>query len=257
MLGFLVKKAFFDTWDNLFRVLLLNIGFYAPIALLVYAPLITPLLPLTLLLQVIALGLFCVYTGGASAVASAIADYGSPDFTTFWQAIRDTYPTTLLFALVNGVYFVILSVAFQVYSVVEQQLLGFLGQVILLWVTVGWVLAAQFFFPIQSRLERNPRKMLRKMLLLFFDNTGFMLFLAFGALVTLAASLFTGGILPGLGAVLVWHNAALKLRLYKYDHLEQHPETNRKEIPWDALLVDDRDRVGKRTLRGMIFPWKE
>ena len=29
MLGFLIKKAFFDTWDNLFRVLLLNIGFYA------------------------------------------------------------------------------------------------------------------------------------------------------------------------------------------------------------------------------------
>ena len=257
MLGFLVKKAFFDTWDNLFRVLLLNIGFYAPVALLVYAPLITPVLPLTLLLQIVALGLFCVYTGGASAVASAIADYQSPDFAMFWQAIQDTYPTTLLFALVNSVYFVILSVAFRVYAVVDQQLLGFLGQVILLWVTVGWVLAAQFFFPIQSRLERNPRKMVRKMLLLFFDNTGFMIFLAAGALVIVAASVFTGGILPGLGAVLVWHNVALKLRLYKYDHLERHPETNRKEIPWDALLVDDRDRVGKRTLRGMIFPWKE
>ena len=257
MLGFLVKKAFFDTWDNLFRVLLLNIGFYAPIALLVYAPVLTPVLPLTLLLQVVALALFCIYTGGASAVTSAIADYQSPDFATFWQAIQDTYPTTLLFALLNSVYFVILSVAFRVYAVVDQQLLGFLGQVILLWVTVGWVLAAQLFFPIQSRLERNPRKMMRKMLLLFFDNTGLMIFLAAGALVTLVASVFTGGILPGLGAVLVWHNVALKLRLYKYDYLEQHPESNRKQIPWDALLVDDRDRVGKRTLRGMIFPWKE
>ena len=229
MLGFLVKKAFFDTWDNLFRVLLLNIGFYAPVALLVYAPLITPVLPLTILLQIVALGLFCVYTGGASAVASAIADYQSPDFAMFWQAIQDTYPTTLLFALVNSVYFVILSVAFRVYAVVDQQLLGFLGQVILLWVTVGWVLAAQFFFPIQSRLERNPRKMVRKMLLLFFDNTGFMIFLACGALVVVAASVFTGGILPGLGAVLVWHNVALKLRLYKYDHLDRHPESKRKE----------------------------
>ena len=81
--------------------------------------------------------------------------------------------------------------------------------------------------------------------------------LVLAALAIVAASVFTGGILPGLGAVLVWHNVALKLRLYKYDHLEQQPESNRKQIPWDALLVDDRDRVGKRTLRGMIFPWKE
>jgi len=159
--------------------------------------------------------------------------------------------------LVNGVYFVILQVAFRVYAQVDQAVLGMMGQIILLWVTVGWVLAAQFFFPIQSRLERTPRKMIRKMLLLFFDNTGLMLVLAVGALGIVAVSLFTGGILPGLGAVLVWHNVALKLRLYKYDYLEEHPDADRKKIPWDALLVDDRDRVGKRTLRGMIFPWKE
>jgi hypothetical protein len=257
MLGFLVKKAFFDTWDNLFRVLLLNIGFYAPVALLVYAPVIAPVLPLTLALQVVALGCFCVYTGGASAVASAIAEYQSPGFALFWDAIRATYRTTLLFALANGVYFVILQVAFRVYAQVDQPVLGMIGQIILLWVTVGWLLAAQFFFPIQSRLERNPRKMVRKMLLLFFDNTVLMLVLAVGALAIVLASVFTGGILPGLGAVLVWHNAALKLRLYKYDYLEQHADADRKQIPWDALLVDDRERVGKRTLRGMIFPWKE
>ena len=257
MLGFLVKKAFFDTWDTLFRILLLHIGFYGPVALLVYAPVIAPVLALTLALQVVALGCFCVYAGGASAVASAIADYQSPGFALFWDAIRETYQTTLLFALANGVYFVVLQIAFRVYAQVDQAVLGMMGQIILLWVTVGWLLAAQFFFPIQSRLERSPRKMVRKMLLLFFDNTGLMLVLAVGALAIVAASLFTGGILPGLGAVLVWHNVALKLRLYKYDYLEQHPDADRKNIPWDALLVDDRERVGKRTLRGMIFPWKE
>ena len=45
--------------------------------------------------------------------------------------------------------------------------------------------------------------------------------------------------------------------MYKYDWLEANPEANRKKIPWDALLMDDKERVGKRTLRGMIFPWKE
>ena len=63
--------------------------------------------------------------------------------------------------------------------------------------------------------------------------------------------------LPGISAVVLWISVGLKLRLYKYDYLEKNPEANRKKIPWDALLVADKDRVGKRTLRGMIFPWKE
>ena len=63
--------------------------------------------------------------------------------------------------------------------------------------------------------------------------------------------------LPGLTTVLLWANVGLKLRLIKYDYIESHPDANRKQIPWDALLVDEKERVGKRTLKGMIFPWKE
>jgi hypothetical protein len=73
----------------------------------------------------------------------------------------------------------------------------------------------------------------------------------------LVASLFTALLLPGISSILLFWNTAFKLRLYKYDWLEQNPGSNKKSIPWDALLVEDRERVGKRTLKGMIFPWKE
>ena len=257
MLGFLVKKAFFDSWDSMFRVLLLNLGFYLPAALFVYAPAVIPSPLPILLLRAVALAAFFVYAGGASAVASAIVDYRSPDFAVFWQGILDTYPTSLLVAAATGAYILFLTVAFGVYATIDQQLFGFLAQLILAWITVGAALAAQLFFPMQSRLERNPRKMLRKLVLLFFDNTAFLLVLAAGAVGLLAVSTFTGGLLPGIGAILLWYNAAFKLRLYKYDYLEAHPEADRRRIPWDALLIDDRERVGERTLRGMIFPWKE
>jgi len=56
---------------------------------------------------------------------------------------------------------------------------------------------------------------------------------------------------------MIWHQAALKLRLKKYDYLEENPEANRKQIPWDALLIDERNKVGPRTFKGMIFPWKD
>jgi hypothetical protein len=43
----------------------------------------------------------------------------------------------------------------------------------------------------------------------------------------------------------------------KYDYLEENPRADRKHIPWETLLREERERVGKRTLKGMIFPWKE
>jgi hypothetical protein len=70
-------------------------------------------------------------------------------------------------------------------------------------------------------------------------------------------SAFTAFLLPGLGSIVLLLQVATKLRIYKYDYLEENPEANRRKIPWDAILIDDKQRVGKRTLRGMIFPWKE
>jgi hypothetical protein len=80
---------------------------------------------------------------------------------------------------------------------------------------------------------------------------------AVGSVAVLALSAFTALLIPGITGLLIWHQVALKIRLCKYDYLEENPDANRRQIPWDALLIDDRERVGKRTLRGMIFPWKE
>ncbi len=94
------------------------------------------------------------------------------------------------------------------------------------------------------------------MFYILLDNPGFCIGLLIGTLFVFFVSVFTAFLLPGLTTIMLWHNAALKLRLYKYDYLEEHPD-GRRSIPWDALLVEEREKVGKRTLKGMIFPWKE
>ena len=38
MFGFLVKKWFFDMWDNLYRIVILNLGFLGCVAFLLYIP---------------------------------------------------------------------------------------------------------------------------------------------------------------------------------------------------------------------------
>jgi hypothetical protein len=43
--------------------------------------------------------------------------------------------------------------------------------------------------------------------------------------------------------------------------LEEHPELKtkkeRKNIPWEELIYEDRETLGPRTFRSFLFPWKD
>ena len=84
-----------------------------------------------------------------------------------------------------------------------------------------------------------------------------LLFLLAYNLVTIVLSFFLAFLVPGFAGVALAGDVALRLRMYKYDWLEANPGAKRNEVPWDELLGEDRELVGKRTLKGMIFPWKE
>jgi hypothetical protein len=257
MFGFLVKKAFFDMWDNMFRILLMNLGYILILAFFfLVAPLFTSVPALFVAVLLVGIALFALYTGVVSRMCSDIADYKQPGFADILRFLKESCASSLLLALALAAYVFIVSIAFQFYGGLKS-LAGPLAVALLFWVTVGWVFASQYFFPIQSRLDRKFRKIFRKTFLVFFDNPAFSIGLFLCSLIVLAVSFFTALLLPGISSILLLWNTAFKLRLYKYDWLEQNPGASRKGIPWDALLVEDRERVGKRTIKGMIFPWKE
>src|SRR5271157_3621378 len=257
MFGFLVKKAFFDMWDNMFRILLMNLGYILILAFFfLVAPLFTSVPALFVAVLLVGIALFALYTGVVSRMCSDIADYKQPGFADILRFLKESYASSLLLALALAAYVFIVSIAFQFYGGLKS-IAGPLAVALLFWVTVGWVFASQYFFPIQSRLDRKFRKIVRKTFLIFFDNPAFSIGLFVCSVIVLAVSFFTALLLPGISSILLLWNAAFKLRLYKYDWLEQNPGASRKGIPWDALLVEDRERVGKRTIKGMIFPWKE
>jgi len=257
MFGFLIKKTFFDMWDNMFRILLMNLGYILVLAIFfVVAPLFLSVAPLFFATVAVGIAVFAVYTGVVSRMCAEIADYRQPGFSDMPRFLRESVGSSLLLALVLAAYVFVVSIAFPFYGGMKS-LVGPLAVAVLFWVTVGWLLASQFFFPIQSRLDRQFRKIFRKTFLVFFDNPGFSIGLLLCSGLVLAISCFTALLLPGLSSLLLLWNVAFKLRLYKYDWREKNPDAARKAIPWDALLVDDRERVGKRTLKGMIFPWKE
>ena len=257
MLLFFIKKAFFDMWDNLLTLVLINLGFMLAMAAVVYLPYLLSFSSV-LSLAGLAAGLlfFNVYAGGAARLTGDMADFNSVGFADLIRYLRETLNASLTLGAITVAQVVVLAVAFPFYLNVGG-VTGLAAMSLIFWISIIWWLASQYFFPVRHRLDREVGKILKKCLILFFDNTGFTIFLGIGSLVILVASAFTAFLLPGFGAVLLWHQVGTRLRLYKYDYIEENPDASRKRIPWSALLMEDRERVGPRTLRGMIFPWKE
>ncbi len=257
MILFMIRKAFFDMWDHLFSIVLLNVGFTLLIGVNLGMFSIFGVHSVMVLLGIgVGTILIVLYIGIASMFARDIADYKSPEFKRFLQYIKDVWKPALALSFLIFLQFLILFVIFPWYRDIGG-LFGIAAIGLLFWISLIWWFASQYYFPLRSRLDTKVTKIFRKCLLLFFDNTLLTLVLGFGSLILVLLSSLTAFILPGMGTILIWHQVGLKLRLYKYDYLEKHPEADSKKIPWEVLLLDDRERVGRRTLRNMIFPWKE
>ena len=81
------------------------------------------------------------------------------------------------------------------------------------------------------------------------------------SLIMMIISFFVFFILPGFAGIVLAHVNALRLRLYKYDWLEEHPEIAntkaRKNVPWETLIEKDKETLGPRGFKSFIFPWKQ
>lgn len=258
MFGFVIKKSFFDLWDNFLPAVLMNLGFIVLFALPATLPSALAGSGAVVSLAVLVGGIFVlfVYVGGVFGLARAITDHHSIEWSEFLQRLRDTWKAATVLAAITVLHLFLLSIAFPVYSSLNN-MIGLFALAILFWMSVIWWITAPYYLPLRQRLDTSIAAALKKSFIFTFDNTGFTLGLAFGALVVVAISIFTAFLIPGIAGLAIWYQTAVKLRLYKYDYLQEHPESDRKSIPWDALLFDDRERVGKRTLRNMIFPWKD
>jgi hypothetical protein len=257
MIGFFLKKSFFDGWDNLFSILFLNLGFIAAAAFGILLPEALGLSGAAFFAFVaVALAAASVWASTCVYALKGVSDFGSFRLRELGGFLRQgLVPGLQVGAIVVAGYFV-LSVGLPFYIGLGG-MLGALAAGLVFWCAAVAAFALQYYIPLRARLGGGLRKNLRKSFIIFFDNPGFSIFLFLYSAVNIGLSLVLAFLLPGLAGVALALNVALRLRLYKYDWLEEHPEANRREVPWDELLTEDRDLVGKRTLKGMFFPWKE
>lgn len=258
MLGFAIKKGFYDTWDNLPTVLLLNVVFLGLVVLPgVFARVVVGWSGIgAVAIWVLAVALVWVYVGTVSSMAADIVAGGSPELGRIFEHLARTWKSSVLLALMWGIVAVIVTFVFPFYAR-SGTLLSLFVRVLLFWIILAWVLAAQLFFPVRDQLHVSGRTAIRKSVELFFDNTAFTVAIAAIAAFVTVLSVLTMLLAPGLVGIMIWYHTALRLRIYKYRYLESHPNVRSRDVPWHDLLESEQTRLGKRTIRNTIFPWKE
>ena len=257
MIGFLIKKGFFDLWDNLLFVVLMNIGFVVPLAL-VYASAVAVdySMVLSIIIMVIAVLIFSLYSLGVSAVTFGYSRYKKGGFAAFKEAFRFHIGHAFLhFGICIVIGFTIMFGIPFYFSMGNY--FGLIMGMILFWIIVAIVMALQYFFPLCFHMEADsPLKTLKKCFLVVSDNFGATMFLLLRTVFDLVLTILTASLIPGLGGICLSRMDTVRLLMKKYDFLEANPEATRKDVNWEDLLYEERQLVGPRSLKSMIFPWK-
>jgi hypothetical protein len=260
MIGFLIKKTFFDFWDNMFRMILVNLGFIASLAIPIFLPGIIPIPGLSLLVFTAGL-LWCfMYLAAIALSVKAVSDYGIFGFSDFLVNLKEGWKTGLALGITCFLLYVIAKNAIPFYLQLNS-LFGLFLAAVIFWTMATAVLSLQFFFSIRARLDTKLVKVFKKSFIIFFDNPGFAIYSLLHTIVIFIISAVLALILPGPAGILLFLDEALRLRLLKYDWLDANPNEagskKRQKIPWDKILIDEREKTGTRSFKSLIFPWKD
>jgi uncharacterized membrane protein YesL len=257
MIGFFMKKAFFDGWDNLFALAAYNIVHLALFVLLIVLP-ISLGIGDALSMAAIILGFLAIaqWQSITAFAMNGVSDYRSPGFKDTFAHFSSSWKPGLVIGAVNVALWFSITVGLPFY-LSQKGFLGLFLASLLFWTCLVALLASQYYLPLEARRGGGFKKNVRVAMILVLDNPGFTLFLSMHNVLSLAISALTAFMAPGLAGMALASADAVKLRLMKYDWLEQNPEGDKKHLPWPDILKEEKEMVGERTLKGMIFPWKE
>lgn len=258
MVGFFIKKAFFDGWDNLIGLVLFNIGYIALMFVAFYLSMLAGQVNWLLGYGVLALSVIVIsiMMGGTASVTFNYSDYQHDSWTAFRTGVKRNIRHSLLFSLFLLLFFANILFIIPFYSSFGN-IFGYILSVVMIWVEIIILLAIPYYFPLMNLLPADkPLKTAKKCLIIIGGNMGFAIFYILYSIFCLALTIFTIGIIPGITGMQLASQDAMKLLMFKYDYLEDNPDANPKKIPWDDLLYEEKEKVGPRSLKSMIFPWK-
>ncbi len=257
MIGFFIKKSFFDGWDNFLQLILQNLVYLGLLLggmSLMYITVENNLLFIAV--SIVFLLLVCISLGGTAESAKSWSDYSGDTWQPYVKGLKRNLRHSLFFFFLLSIIILCVAVTIPFYASFDG-VIGWVLPVVMVWLLVFLALALPYYFSLMTLLPGDgPVKTLKKCFLVSFDNPGKSLFLLLHMIFDAVISILTIGLLPGVSGIMLSQQDMAKLLMKKYDWLEENPDKTKKDVNWDELLYEERENVGQRTLKGMIFPWK-
>jgi hypothetical protein len=260
MIGFFIKKAFYGIWDNLFKIVLLNLIFLLLTAIPFFLPSLVAKFYdsqiLNVIIIIVGILLCFIYLSAAAFSVKHISDYSTFAVRDLLKNFKEAWPAGIVMGLFAILLFFVFTYIIPFYLSFESAA-GLVLAAIVFWAAIFALLSFQFYFTVYVRLGKNIVKSFKKCMLISLDNSGYSLFMLLHNLFVLGVSVIFAFLFPGPVGVLLYLDESVRLRLLKYDWLEENPGANRRKVPWDVLLIDEREKTGDRTFKNFIFPWKD
>ena len=257
MFGFYIKKAFFDGWDNFIQMVLQNI-IYIVFFLLIVGSIVVfgDNLVFFLPVAIAIMFLFCLSMGGTSSVAYNWSQYKSETWRPFMKGVGRNIRHSMLFFLCIMVLFLLFFLVIPFYLSFNN-ILGTVFGVMMVWLAIFLLLVLPYYFPLMNLLPGDgPFKTLKKCFIVAGDNLGYTILLLLHNILDIVLTVVTMGLLPGWCGLMLGGQDMMKLLMKKYDWIEENPGKNRKEMDWSEILYDEKETLGPRSFKNMIFPWK-
>ena len=257
MFGFYIKKAFFDGWDNFIQMVLQNI-IYIVFFLLIVGSIVVfgDNLVFFLPVAIAIMFLFCLSMGGTSSVVYNWSQYKSETWRPFMKGVGRNIRHSMLFFLCIMVLFLLFFLVIPFYLSFNN-ILGTVFGVMMVWLAIFLLLVLPYYFPLMNLLPGDgPFKTLKKCFIVAGDNLGYTILLLLHNILDIVLTVVTMGLLPGWCGLMLGGQDMMKLLMKKYDWIEENPDKNRKEMDWSEILYDEKETLGPRSLKNMIFPWK-
>ena len=257
MFGFYIKKAFFDGWDNFIQMVLQNI-IYIVFFLLIVGSIVVfgDNLVFFLPVAIAIMFLFCLSMGGTSSVVYNWSQYKSETWRPFMKGVGRNIRHSVVFFLCIMVLFLLFFLVIPFYLSFNN-ILGTVFGVMMVWLAIFLLLVLPYYFPLMNLLPGDgPFKTLKKCFIVAGDNLGYTILLLLHSILGIVLTVVTMGLLPGWCGLMLGGQDMMKLLMKKYDWIEENPGKNRKEMDWSEILYDEKETLGPRSFKNMIFPWK-
>ena len=245
MIRFHLKKAFFDGWDHVLPLMILNLIYLVIPGALVLVYMGEPVnTPLGIAAMIAALLLTVIYYTGVCGITFQWSKYNRTWTKDFFQAIKERAGhALLLFAMLCIMLVVFLYVPYFL-SLGNVLYMGL--TMLVFWIFFFALLALQFYMPLAFYIKADgPVKTLRKSFILLADNIVFSAWMFVKTLADIVLSAVCVTLVPGICGVSLSHMDGLRLVLVRYDYMEKHPQINRRNLDWNDVFSSEARELGR------------